>query len=266
MRRFLLFALIAVGSILISSCLTIEQNLTLNKDGSGKKSVTMDMGAMFANPLMAMAMASDEASKELEKKDSTWLLVDELRDLNPQWTAEELALLEKATGRMQVDVEKEIMITVIETPFNNLGELKQIEDLFAAANRPAEDDDEDGAAGLGGGGMAGITSMMGGSTNSDTRYKLGNRTLMVTSNFKESLNDLMGEDDMEGAEDMVKGMFEDAVMIYSFHLPGKVKKVKGFEGAIIDGNTVTQAFDLLDFMDDSAAAASQTSGEIKYKR
>lgn len=263
MRRFLLFALVAVGSILISSCLTIEQNLTLNKDGSGKKSVIMDMGAMFTNPLMAMAMASDETSKEFEKKDSTWLLVDELRDLNPQWTAEELSLLEKATGRMQIDAEKELMITVIETPFNDLAELKELEALFAAANRPAEDD-EDGTGGDGG--ISGLTSMMGGSSNNDTDYQLGKRTLIVTSNFKETLDDLMGEGEMDGAEDMIKGMFEGAEMIYTFNLPGKVKKVKGFEGATIEGNTVTQVFDLLDFMDDSATASSQASGEIKYKR
>ena len=65
--------------------------------------------------------------------------------------------------------------------------------------------------------------------------------------------------------DMMKEMFGDAVMGYRIDFPGKVKKVKGFAGHEIEGNSIIMLFDFMEVMEDPDVVAKAMTGEVKFK-
>ncbi|MCB0568646.1 MAG: hypothetical protein KDC66_02735, partial [Phaeodactylibacter sp.] len=61
MKKIILYLL--GGSLLfLTSCIETLEEIYLNKDGSGKYSLTLDMSELFANPMMKAML--DEAAKE----------------------------------------------------------------------------------------------------------------------------------------------------------------------------------------------------------
>ena len=243
MLRTMLFLLVAVLSLVFSSCLTIEQNITVNQDGSGVKTLTMDMGALFDNPMMIAAMESDETRNELQYQDSSFVLIDDMRDMNQQWSAEDIALLERATGRLQIDIDQELMLMTFNLPFNSFDELVRMERLMAEAKRYDEDDLN---MGPGDADMLGMALNFGSSLSSSDRgisYELRKGQLTVTTPPADGdASEWMGfgEDTEVETEEIVKGMLQDMVMITSYTLPGKVTKVTGLKDAVTDGNSVFQ--------------------------
>ncbi|OAV45677.1 hypothetical protein [Lewinella sp. 4G2] len=259
MRRLLLFVFAITASLLVSSCLIVEQEITLKRNGSGIKTVQIDLGEMISNPMMAM-MSGDEGIPS-EKKDSSWLMIDDLREHNPQWTSEEIALLENARGEMSLDTDEGVMLITMSTTFNSLDELKRIERLIADANKPDEDDEEEGA-----GGMPDFSDF--GNTGDDTEYEFTKKSLSLmtpVSEISEGVFGGLGLDEEDEGMEMLLGMLDGSKAVYKFNLPGKVKKVKGMEGAVIDGNTVTVEVGLMEAIEDPEMSAAALTGEIKFK-
>lgn len=258
MRRILLFILVICASFYTTSCLVIEDQLNLNEDGSGTKVTSVDLGDMLSNPMMEMALQESLDNGEAEKMDSSFQILDELAPLNPQWTAEERELVGRMKGRIVIDGEAGEGMVTTSFNFDKLEEIARVNAIIAVANQPESE------AG-GPEGMAGGLSGAGGIFDTSYDWKKG---LMVMSstlakNYENPLtNDELGEEGM----DMMKMMFEDAAFIYTINFPGKVKKVKGFAGYEVEGNSITQVFDLLELFDNPASIAPALTGRVKYKK
>ena len=265
----MLFLLVGVLSLALFSCLTIEQNITVNRDGSGVKTLTMDMGALFDNPMMQAAMESSEEVGDLRQRDSSFLLIDDMRSSNPQWTAEDIALLERGVGRLQMDMDEQVMVMTFTMPFSNFDELAYMEKLMSEAKRP---DEGNPGEGQGDADMLGMMSAFGGGLAGDTKgttYEFKKGRLVVTTPATEGdPSDLlgMGEDAEEGMDEMLKSMMEEMMMITTYTMPGKVTKVSGLKDAITDGNTVYQEVPFETLLSDTEAYMSGQVVTIKYKK
>ncbi|MTB50244.1 hypothetical protein [Lewinella sp. W8] len=258
MRRLFLFMLAITASLYTTSCLVIEDTLNLNADGSGTKVTMIDLSDMLSNPMMGMALQENMKDGESEVKDSSFLLVDELAPLNPQWTAEELELVSRIKGRIFVDGEAGEGMVTSTFRFDDLSEIARVGDIIAAANQPEES--EGGPQGMASGlsGAGGIFK-----TSFDLKKGLLSMNSSVPEDFK---NPLVNEELGEEAMGMMKMMFEDAAFVYTINLPGKVKKVKGFEGHEVEGQSIVQVFDLLEMIEKPEMMTPALTGEIKFKK
>ncbi|MBC6993469.1 hypothetical protein QWY85_16425 [Neolewinella lacunae] len=255
MRRPLLFLLAIVTAAMLSACLTIENKVTLRADGSGEQVATVDLGEMISNPFFKMAMEEEMAKNgkpEGEQSvDSTWVMLDQLGPLNPDWSAGERDLVGRANGRMYINFEEGVGYVKTFFAFDDVAQIAQFNALMAKANKPEE---ENPMAGFGG--QDGMLSS----------YTLQGKKFTCTSSVSPDFVNPMANSDLgeEGAE-MMKQMFSDASIIYTLELPGKVKKVKGFPGHTVEGKTLTQVIPFLDLMDKPQALVNALSGEVKFK-
>jgi len=261
MRRILLFLLVAVITTFLSSCLTVEEHTTIRRDGSGTQVVTIDMSKMFDNPLMMMAMEAEmkKESGELQQRiDSSFIVYEGFIAVNPQWTAQERALVLRSEGRIVMDLTAGESIMTTRFPFQDIAELNELNSLLVDANQPPEEDGS-GAGGM----MSGLTGRNFG-TGSLT---LKGKKLIRTSSVSDYMdNAFEGEELGEEGMEMMKELFADAVMVTKMEFPGKVRRVKGFPGHEVLGNQVIQTFGFLELMDSPEMIDAGLSGEIKFKR
>ena len=74
MRKF--FFILSLGSILfLTSCLDVIEEIHLNRDGTGKFKISMDMGSLFSDPFMKGLVEEslrEESGIEEEFSESTF--------------------------------------------------------------------------------------------------------------------------------------------------------------------------------------------------
>lgn len=255
--RIFTFAIILISGFVFSACLNIEEKLSLNADGSGVLVSTIDMGAMLSNPLVMMSM-QEEMKKNgdavPERIDSALNLIEPMIELNPQWTADDLKLLNKIESRMVMDMEAGEGAVTVTIPFQNLDELVKVQKLMIEAKKPETEGEEENP----------FSGLAGGNTINSFVWKKGKLSRStVINNSKGMLDALAGDDESIG---MMKMMFSDAKMSFIMEMPGKIKKVKGFEGATVEGNVLTQEFDFLELLDNVEQIDAALDGQIKYQK
>lgn len=253
MRRILIQALLVCSGFLLTACLTIEEKLTVQSDGSGEILTTIDLGEMLSNPMIKMAMLEEmkKNGEEIpERVDSVINLVEEMKPNNPQWTAADLALLDNIDARMTMDFEASEGAMTIRIPFGNFDELEAIQKLMSEAEQEGSDSDMFGPMGTG--------SM----AAADYGWKKGtfSRVSSVTKDLFETMG--MKEDEMG----MMEMMFGEAELIYQMEMPGKIKKVKGFPGHEVDGNLLTQRYGFLEVIKKPELIDEGLDGQIKYRK
>ncbi len=258
MRRILLFLLVGVGSIALSSCLTIEERISLNSDGSGKQVTTVDMSGLLDNPFVKMAMA-EEFDKEdnavlSAKMDSSFMVASELLPLNPQWSSAEKELVNRVSGNIKMDVESGVGLVTTTFDFNSIEEIEKLTELLNNANKPAENEGNP-LAGLSNGNFL-LSSMM----IKGTKFS---RNTQKAPNFSNPLEE--NEELDAGMLSMMKEMFGDAAVIYQVDFPGKIKKVSGFDGHEVQDNSLIMMFDFMELMEDPEVAARALTGQVKFK-
>lgn len=258
MRRILLFALVILGSLLATSCLTIEERITLNADGSGMQVNTVDMSEVLDNPMVKMGMAEEmkkQGGDVPERIDSSFSVLEQLGPSNPQWTAAQRELVGRSNGTVVMDLEEGVGLITTTFKFNSPDEINELAALMASANKPTEKEDNP-FAGLSGQNF--VSSVM------KISGKKFTRTTTKSADFENPLADA-GLD--EGTLDMMKGMFGDAVLGYRIDFPGQVKKVKGFPGhEITDGNSIIMLFDFMEIIEKPETVANALTGEVKFKK
>lgn len=256
LKRIIVLSISLSLSLLFSSCLTIEEVLKLNADGSGVLTSSIDMGELLSNPMMKMAMEEEmEKNGEdmPERIDSNLNIIEELLPLNPQWTKEDIALLNKVESKMIMDFTEGEGGVFVTMPFENLDQLMRMQKLMADANEPEGGDEDNPFSGLSNGS---------GSTISTYVWKQG-RLSRNTSMTLGLVEELGNSEEM----DMMKMMFGDAKLIFKMEFPGDIKKVKGYPGHdIVNGNTLVQEFDFLDLFDNEDKIDEGLDGMVKYKK
>lgn len=254
MKSILIQSLLVCSGFLLTACLTIEEKLSLNNNGSGELVTTIDFGEMLANPMVKMAM-EEEMKKSGETMpeggiDSVINLVGEMKPYNPQWTEADLAMLEKVDARMKMDFEGGEGGMTVSIPFGSIAELVAIQKLMGEAKQAESDSNP--FSSLGTGSMA----------VNEYEWKKGSFNRMST--VAEGIFEEMGMDEENLA--MVEMMFGEAELVYIMEMPGKIKKVKGFPGHKIEGNQLTQRYGFLDVIKQPELIDEGLDGRIKYKK
>ncbi|MFT7120500.1 MAG: hypothetical protein ACJAZ9_000673 [Neolewinella sp.] len=258
----MLFLLVAIGSLILSSCLTIEEKITLKADGSGVHASTIDFGSVLDNPLIKMGL-EEELKKQgqadfSENVDSTFRPIDELLEMNPQWTDAEKELLGRIEGHIVMNFEEGEGYVTTTFPFNNVSEVNEMQKLMENANKKEGSDAGNPFSGLSGSEF--FTTVL---------TMKGTKLVRTTTANPDFVNPLGGEDLGEEGMEMVKMMFGEAVVAYTVEFPGEVKKVKGFPGHDVEGaqgNVVTQYFDFMDMLERPEIVAAGLTGEVKFKK
>lgn len=243
MRKILVLLLLA-GSTLLTGCFDIVEEIFLNKDGSGKYHITMDMSGLFSDPMMkgmmeeALKQQTEADPEAALEKDSIVYFKDmpEAEDL----AAEDKKVLENLIMRMTMSESKKQMLIRLEYDFKKVDDIQKMSAVLQKV----------GADQQIGGGMPGGGLLSGEAASFSWKKGLLKR-LPVTMKAPDQADENM---------EMMKMFLGEADYKTIYHLPGKVKKAD-IPNAIIDGNTVTVTNGILDLMDGKV----KVDGNIKFK-
>ncbi|MCB0586024.1 MAG: hypothetical protein KDD06_11945 [Phaeodactylibacter sp.] len=233
-----IFLLLAACSFLLTSCIETLEEIYLNKDGSGKYSVTFDMSEFFSNPMMKSMI--EEAAKE-EGAEGSFNLgeTDTLIYFGESGMAE--GVMKEAVMRMTMSDSLGKFMVSMNFPFENVGQISEFYQKLSEESAGAE-----------AGPMGGMGSMLmpGG------KFAFKKKRLSRMAADKEGAEGLFAGEDGE----FMKMFFSGGTHTTVYHLPGKVKKTT-IEGAEVEGNTVTVERPLMDLMEGKVGL----EGEIRFK-
>ncbi len=227
--------------ILFTGCIDIIENLVLNKDGSGKYSITIDMGDMMKDPMMSGMMSADE-NNPFKNMDS----VVYFKDLPDSVIKDNPDLWKRVSMHIFANEKDKAFYTTIRFDFKNVGEIeyvsKNIDKVLETTKKNPL------TAEMGGGSSP--TGMLTGITS----YMLSGGELTRTSAQVKQ-----GDEETQDLS-MMKTFLGGASHKINFELPGKVRKVT-IPNARIDGKKVTVEASFIDLLEKKVSL----DGMIKYK-
>jgi hypothetical protein len=229
------FILIFVLAIITSSCLDMVEEITLNRDGSGSYSMSIDMSEMMT--MMKGLMSSEEENNETNFSGSMDSTMQELA-----------ATLRDMQGISNVAHQTENFKFKISYDFAD------IEALNEAAQNNA----------LSSGGM-GQGEMMDGMMPTNPAYEWTKKTFeRIDPPTEDLLDQASSEDDeMAQAMEMAKMFMGSASYKSIYHFPGKIKKMENDDARIsADKKTATLEVKLLDILEGNAGLGNK----IYYKK
>lgn len=243
MRKILVLLLLA-STMLLSGCFDIVEEIFLNKDGSGKYHVTMDMSGLFSDPMMkgmveeALKQQSGaDANAPLEKDSIIYFKnLPEAADL----AAADKELLKNLMMRMTMSESKKQMLVRLEYDFKKIEEVQKMNAVLQKVGA-----DQQLTGGMPGGGL------MSGELAAFTWKKGLLKRLPIKMKAPAAADENM---------EMMKMFLANADYKTIYHLPGNVKKAS-IPKATVEGSTVTIINDMLEMMDGKA----KLDGEIKFK-
>lgn len=131
MTRKILTSLFVCCSLLLTSCLEIEEKIVIKNDNSGDYTMTMDMGNLMK---LAKQMGQDKekSDKIPEKKDST-LYFKSFVDTSTALTKEEKDMLRDGSLHLKVDEEESEIKFEIHLPFKKIQDLPKLRESYMIA-------------------------------------------------------------------------------------------------------------------------------------
>ena len=242
-RVSILFLFFALTSL--SSCLNLIEELTLEKDGSGKYAITFDMSTMFSDPMMkglieeAVRQQSGTTQNLFAEMDTVVYFndspeVQKLKDKRP-------GFWEKVQMKMKVSEARKEMIATLKIEFQ---ELADIDYFYENINK------------------LGNSSQMGAGLMGNPGSFLPRGALFALKNKQFSRLPSEKKNEMFDSEEMqlAKMLFTDAKYSTIYHLPGKVKK-SSVPQSSVKGQTVRAEYPFLDILEGKASI----EGDIKFK-
>ena len=245
-----LYGLLVCSLLLFTGCIDIVEELFLNKDGSGKYSIRMDMSALMADgglkSMMEGMMEGDSVSAKPDQpmeQDTIMYMSDAPDSIRQRFVHPEL--MDRMNMRIVMSEKQEKMLFSFNFDFNKVSE---INDFLEDMDKMQGGNDKMGA--LSGG--SGLLPSVNGAQKIFAHKKCLFNRYPAPKN-----DDSVSEEDMA----MAKMMFQGATYKTIYHFPGKVKKVSN-KNAVIDGKTVTLETSLADIMDKKA----DLDMEVKFKK
>ncbi len=243
--------LILIASIIISSC-TITEEVWIEKNGSGRYQMQMDLGQML--PMIAM-MDTTGGLDDVETKDtvihfSAFSEADSF-DLSE---VERPELLEKVSVRIKMNMDNSEMIMSLATDFDYLEQITEIfQQVSKIKNLKKEKSDNPTS-------MDNILDL----ANEDgigMTWRKGKLSRTEQTMDNDDMKKLGGSEMDEGEMAMMESMFGGMEYKTIVHLPGKIKKVSD-PNAVIEGKkTVIFTYDLAEILKKGKYGAF----EISYK-
>lgn len=125
--KFLRYALVLVFLGFLASCYEVNEEITINEDGTGTFVTKMDMGQLIE--MMQSFAGEEELSKGgLDRAIDTTIQMADMIDPSKDVTQEQKALLEKGTMKMQMNIKDKLFkldMNIPYTGYNNLQKLME---------------------------------------------------------------------------------------------------------------------------------------------
>jgi hypothetical protein len=245
------FCLLFAATFMLTSCIDIVEELTLNKQGKGKYNMKIDLSGIMQlgslKDLMNQAGADADATSKMGdkmEKDTMIFLKDAPLELRQK--TGDADFWKKAKVHMKMSESKKEFFVDMQLDFD------KIEDVAFFYKNVGEVMKESGKE-LGdmlptdilGGGSAGGPSVA---------FKTSGKTFTRLANTNKDA--APKDEDLS----MIKMFLGGAKYKVVYNLPGKVKKTK-MDKAQVNGNTVTIEHDLLEMLEGKAKLA----GDISFK-
>lgn len=272
LKNILLIALAFASMTTFTGCIDIVEEMFLNKDGSGKYTMRMDMSGVMSMIKMMGEMEDimpdeDEEGEENteegeaeeedgfdammeEGADTTMYLKDASPDLLKQFE-DNPGFADKVNMRMNVDPDEGVFLMDFNLDFANMDDIdyffKNFDKIMGMMD-DGEDEESSELDMLGMGGGMGADSPLGGLMGGDglTRYfDLTKRTLVRRDAPPQEMQEDMGAEEMQ----MMEMMFGEAKYKMIYHMPGKIKKMTNKDATLsADKKTVILEGNLMDYM------------------
>lgn len=237
--------------VMASSCINIFEDIFLNKDGSGRYELRLDMSDMMNNPMLEGLMdefGSDSTAQEetnifgTTAKDTTVTILSMAQEAGESVDRPEF--WEKVTMRSKMDEESGEFYLKFTVPFEELEDISFFYDNFQEYI-PAEGENE----------MFGP----GGILPSALSFNLKRRALTRSTQFAAASGEMGDMDEQE--KQMMSMFFSGATYETVYHLPGRVKSTD-FPSAAVNGKEITVRTPLLDILEGNA----NMDGSVKFRR
>ena len=240
-----LFLLLAGLSLLFTGCFETETETTINANGSGTLTMLMDMGGMF-DLMEAMGKDSMDKISDEPPQDSVFYFNDKAteieKDLGRPLTNEEKTLLEKTSGRLQLNVKEKMMKLSIRSEFTKLSQLtflekiqKKVMDKMPGRNDAETDEEEE--------------KMMELASKPAEALSFSVKDGLIQNSFDKSKYQLSPEDEAMTAEISQLGiLFGEMPVKFIYRLPRPAKNVTTSAEYELseDKRTVTVTYDFLE--------------------
>lgn len=251
MKKTLLLVVVTI-SFLATSCISIIEELTLKKDGSGTYAYTIDISALMEMGALAQARQMSEEMPEDElEMDTSVVAFDMLEEQGTLDDMDKPEFWKKVKMVSKISESEKIGEISFVLDFEDMSEV----DYFTKNLSKLLESDETA-------GMIASMGLTGGAASSPLTYKKGWFSRTLTRKKTEGNSDIADMMEEEGGE-MMKMMLSGAEYVTIYNLPGKAKKVSNSTAKISnDGKTVTIKADLLDQMEGEA----DLSTSIKFKK
>lgn len=247
MNRFWSLCL-GTSLLFLTSCFDMLEEVHLNKDGSGKYAITMDMGGIFSNPFMKEALG--EAMKsEGDKMGQNMMEMDTVINFGESAQAKSLSakeqkLLEQVVMNMKSSEKEGVMKIAMSIDFSSIGQLSEISKVMKKVGDNQGEGNE-------------MAQMFGGGQFTDFGELFALKGKKLFSRLPTpSMQGLLDDE----TKDMMSMLLVGASYKTIYHMPGKVKK-STIPNSEIDGSTVTVDQSLLDVVNQKV----KLDGDIKYK-
>jgi len=111
--------------IFLSSCVEINEDINISKNGSGEYSMNMDMSKLLE--LMQSYLGKEEMEKQVpQKKMDTTIHFSSFVDTSTSIPADKKALLREGQLHMNMQMDEKVFKTDMHFPFKNMGQLEQL--------------------------------------------------------------------------------------------------------------------------------------------
>ena len=243
--KFLILLIVVLFTAV--SC-TFTEEIHLKNDGSGTYTFKMDMGTMMAS---LKDMNSKDSLKEAKVLDTIILFRDILEDNKDSISkldADEKAMIEALEDlklHMQVDEEKGIMLMDFGMDFNDISELKNMEEKIAKAQALSDQKKEDT-------GMPSKTNVV---------YSFDGNTFKRSVSLKDLPQEKIQEIDASMNES--SSFFDESIYRLVYHFEKDIKEVT-FKKAVISENKRTMTIEVP--MDSVVKNPMWLDFEVKLKK
>ncbi len=121
----------ALLALCFTACITINEEVSINNNGTGNMRIHSDMGKMFE---MLKSFAGEEEIKKegMDKKMDTTIFMKDIVDTAKNMSAEDKALLRDGALKLKMNMQENLFDVDMNYPFKNLNDANK---LYAAMNK-----------------------------------------------------------------------------------------------------------------------------------
>ncbi|HYE54716.1 MAG TPA: hypothetical protein VD996_07735 [Chitinophagaceae bacterium] len=121
--RTLKLMLAVLATVLLTSCLEINEEVVINENGSGQLTSSMDLSQLID---MLQAMGGEEFEKRKDEKIDSTINLKDITDTAKNMTAEQKELMRDGKMHIKMNMDEKVFKLDMQYPFNNLERLQKL--------------------------------------------------------------------------------------------------------------------------------------------